>query len=86
MITRNQDRNRHQIQMFCMDDLVPQDHLLRLIDRAIDWSFIYELVQEKYSPDFGRPSIDPVVLIKIPFIQYLYGRRPGGQRRGPRGL
>ena len=75
MITRNQDRNRHQIQMFCMDDLVPQDHLLRLIDRAIDWSFIYELVQEKYSPDFGRPSIDPVVLIKIPFIQYLYGIR-----------
>ena len=61
--------------MFCMDDLVPQDHLLRLIDRAIDWSFIYDLVQEKYSPDFGRPGIDPVVLIKIPFIQYLYGIR-----------
>ena len=72
MITKNQDQNRHQIQMFCMDDLVPQDHLLRLIDRAIDWSFIYDLVQEKYSPDFGRPGIDPVVLIKIPFIQYLY--------------
>ena len=75
MITKNQDQNRHQIQMFCMDDLVPQDHLLRLIDRAIDWSFIYDLVQEKYSPDFGRPGIDPVVLIKIPFIQYLYGIR-----------
>ena len=29
--------------MFCMDDLVPQDHLLRLIDQAIDWSFIYDL-------------------------------------------
>ena len=75
MITKNQDQNRHQIQMFCLDDLVPQDHLLRLIDRAIDWSFIYDLVQEKYSPDFGRPGIDPVVLIKIPFIQYLYGIR-----------
>ena len=61
--------------MFCMDDLVPQNHLLRLIDSAIDWSFIYDLVKEKYSPDFGRPSIDPVVLIKIPFIQYLYGIR-----------
>lgn len=75
MLTQNQDKNRHQIQMFCMDDLVPQNHLLRLIDGAIDWSFIYDLVKEKYSPDFGRPSIDPVVLIKIPFIQYLYGIR-----------
>ena len=73
MLTQNQDKNRHQIQMFCMDDLVPQNHLLRLIDGAIDWSFIYDLVKEKYSPDFGRPSLDPVVLIKIPFIQYLYG-------------
>ena len=55
--------------------LVPQDHLLRLIDQAIDWSFIYELVIDKYSADNGRPSMDPVMLIKIPFIQYLYGIR-----------
>ena len=58
-----------------MDDLVPKDHLLRLIDKAIDWTFIYDLVEDKYSPDFGRPSMDPVMLIKIPFIQYLYGIR-----------
>ncbi len=58
-----------------MDDLVPQDHLLRLIDQAIDWSFIYDLVIDKYSADNGRPSMDPVMLIKIPFIQYLYGIR-----------
>ena len=73
MMTQNADKKREQIQMFCMDDLVPQDHLLRLIDKAIDWSFIYDLVEEKYCSDNGRPSIDPVVLIKIPFIQYLYG-------------
>ncbi len=73
MMTQNTDKKREQIQMFCMDDLIPQDHLLRLIDKAIDWSFIYDLVEEKYCSDNGRPSIDPVVLIKIPFIQYLYG-------------
>ena len=73
MMTQNADKKREQIQMFCMDDLVPKDHLLRLIDRAIDWSFIYDLAEEKYSSDNGRPSIDPVVLIKIPLIQYLYG-------------
>ncbi len=73
MMTQNADKKREQIQMFCMDDLVPQDHLLRLIDKAIRWEFIYELVEDKYSSDNGRPSMDPVMLIKIPFIQYLYG-------------
>lgn len=75
MLTQNSDKKRDQLQIFCMDDLVPQDHLLRLIDKAIDWSFIYDLVQDKYSIDTGRPSMDPVMLIKIPFIQYLYGIR-----------
>ena len=73
MMTQNADKKREQMLMFCMDDLVPQDHLLRIIDKAIDWNFIYGLVEDKYSPDFGRPSMDPVMLIKIPLIQYLYG-------------
>ena len=75
MMTQNTEKNRTQIQMFCIDDLVPQDHLLRIIDKAIDWTFIYDLVEDKYCQDNGRPSMDPVSLIKIPFIQYLYGIR-----------
>ena len=75
MMTQESTNARDQYQFFCMDDLVPADHLLRMIDKAIDWSFIYDLVQEKYCADNGRPSIDPVTLIKIPFIQYLYGIR-----------
>ena len=75
MMTQNTEKNRTQIQMFCIDDLVPQNHLLRIIDKAIDWTFIYDLVEDKYSHDNGRPSMDPVSLIKIPFIQYLYGIR-----------
>ena len=73
MMTKNADKKREQMMMFCMDDMVPQNHMLRLIDKAIDWTFIYDLVEEKYCPDNGRPSMDPVMLIKIPFIQYLYG-------------
>ena len=73
MMTKNADKKREQMQLFCMDDMVPQDHMLRLIDKAIDWNFIYDLVEDKYCPDNGRPSMDPVMLIKIPFIQYLYG-------------
>ena len=75
MMTQNPDKKREQVVMMCMDDMVPEDHLLRLIDKAIDWTFIYDLVEDRYSPDQGRPSLDPVMLIKIPFIQYLYGIR-----------
>ena len=48
MMTRDADKKRNQMLMFCMDDMVPQDHLLRKIDRAIDWNFIYDLVEDKY--------------------------------------
>ena len=75
MLTRNAEKKREQVQYFCMDDLVPKDHILRLVEDAIDWGFIYDLVEEKYSPDQGRPSMDPVTLIKIPVIQYLFGIR-----------
>lgn len=73
MMTQDNEKIRTQIQMVCIDELVPQDHLLRFIDKAIDWSFIYDLVKDTYADGVGRPSIDPVTLIKIPFIQYLYG-------------
>lgn len=75
MLNEKSEDNRKQISFCCMDDLVPKDHILRKIEKAIDFSFIYDLVQDKYSEDTGRPSIDPVVLFKIVFIQYLFGIR-----------
>lgn len=44
MMTRDADKKREQMMMFSMDDIVPNDHMLRKIDRAIDWNFIYDLV------------------------------------------
>ena len=75
MLNEKSEDNRKQISFCCMDDLVPKDHILRKIEKAIDFSFIYDLVKDKYSEDTGRPSIDPVVLFKIVFIQYLFGIR-----------
>ena len=59
--------------MISLDQLVPEDHLLRKIDKYVDFDFIYDLVEDKYSTETGRPSIDPVTLIKIPIIQYMFG-------------
>lgn len=74
MITKSDSNGKKtQVQMISLDQLVPQDHLLRKIDRYVDFDFIYDLVEEKYSAKTGRPGIDPVVLIKIPIIQYMYG-------------
>lgn len=65
--------NRYQIEMISIEDLIPQDHLLRQISDAVDFSKIYEFVEELYCDDNGRPSIDPVVLFKMVLIQHLYG-------------
>lgn len=64
---------RDQIGFYSLDDLVPQEHLLRNIDKYFDFKFINELVEDKYDENNGRPSLDPVLLIKLPLIQYLYG-------------
>lgn len=65
-----------QIQFISLEDLVPKDHILRAIDRAIDFSFIYDEVEGLYSSyEAGRPGIDPVSLFKLVFIQYLFGIR-----------
>jgi transposase len=58
--------------MNTMEDLVPQDHLVRRLENALDWSFIYPLVENLYSP-IGRPSIDPVVLFKLIVINKVFG-------------
>lgn len=64
---------RKQTEFVTLDTLVPQNHLLRKIDTAIDFSKIYEFVDDLYCEDNGRPSIDPVVLFKIVLIQHIYG-------------
>lgn len=51
-----------------LDDLVPEDHLLRKVDKIVDFDFIYKLIEPLYNEDEGRPSLDPVILIKLPLI------------------
>ena len=62
-----------EIFMTTMEDLVPKESLFRKVDKYIDFTFIYEEVKDLYCSDNGRPSIDPVVLFKLVFIQALDG-------------
>ena len=62
-----------EILMTTMEELVPDDSLFRKVDKYIDFTFIYDKVKDLYCSDNGRPSIDPVVLFKLVFIQALDG-------------
>lgn len=67
-------KNSSQMRMLFIDinDLVPETIYLKQIDNLVDFEFIYELAAPFYSTN-GRKSIDPVTLIKILLIGYLYG-------------
>ena len=66
---------RQAIEMLCTDILVPKEHLLRKIDRAVDFNRIYEFVEGLYCKDNGRLSCEPVVLFKLDMIKHLFGVR-----------
>jgi transposase len=57
---------------FRLEDQIPENHLLRLIDKHVSFAFVREQLQDSYS-DTGRPSIDPELLLRILLIGYLYG-------------
>jgi transposase len=54
-----------QVAMVCLDELVPEDCRYRKLDRLVDWSFVREAAAPYYAEEVGRPSIDPVVLVKL---------------------
>ena len=72
---REHDNRQIGMEFVSIEELVPQDHLLRKINRVIDFEFIREKVKGLYCADNGRPAIDPVVLFKMLFLGYLYGVR-----------
>ncbi|MCK1981964.1 MULTISPECIES: IS1182 family transposase [Peribacillus] len=74
MLSKHNSIQRDQLEMITLDQLVPANHLVRKMEASIDFTFIYDLVIDMYS-EVGRPSIDPVILVKLTFIQYTFGIR-----------
>ena len=59
---------------FRIEDHVPQDHLLRSVDRFVDLTGIREHLKPFYSAT-GRPSVDPELMIRMLLIGYCMGIR-----------
>src|ERR1700739_559219 len=68
----NHSRSESLFYYFRLEDQVPENHLLRLIDRHVSLQFIRAKLKDCYS-DAGRPSIDPELLLRMLLIGYLYG-------------
>jgi transposase len=74
IMLKSKEMSQNEYEFISIDELVPENHLLRLIDKHIDLSFILEKIQSFYSEDNGRPT-DPLILFKMMFIGYIYGIR-----------
>lgn len=72
---KEKSSHNNKMELVALDQLVPEDHLLRKIDKTISFRFIYEKVEHLYCKDNGRPPVDPVLLFKMMFLGYLYGIR-----------
>ena len=55
-----------------LEELMPEKHFLRDLERCVDFGFIYDVVEPLYAK-IGRPSVDPVLLVKMLLLGYLYG-------------
>ena len=67
-------KNSGQVDMFdhvIFEKLIPKNHLLVKIDSTVDFSFVYDKVKDKYST-IGRGSKDPIMMLKILLLEYLY--------------
>ena len=70
---RNQDQGQ-LFYSFDLDAVVPEDHLVREIAAVLDLSWIHSELAPHY-PTMGRPSIDPVLMIRMLIIGYVFAIR-----------
>ncbi len=59
---------------FRLDEAVPDDHLVRKIDAVLDLSWVHAELAPHY-PTLGRPSVDPVLMIRMLIVGYVFGLR-----------
>jgi transposase len=57
-----------------LDDLVPQSHFYRQLERTLDLAFVRDLGRDAYA-EIGRPSLDPVVFFKLQLVLFFEGLR-----------
>ena len=70
---REKRERQQQMDLVILEQMIPEDHLLRRIDEAVDFSFIHDLCAPLYCENNGRPAIEPEILFRMLIVGYLYG-------------
>ncbi len=65
----SKERRFVPLERITLEQLVPQDHFYRQVERTLDLSFVRELVAPFYAAG-GRPSVDPVVFFKLQLVMF----------------
>ena len=73
MLKRTESKQM-KMSFITLEELMPQKHFLRDLDKLVDFDFVYDKVSNLYSTT-GRPSIDPGVMIKMLLIGYILWNR-----------
>jgi transposase len=74
MMGRRENRQGQFFYSFDLDKVVPPDHLVRQIDSVLDLSWVHRELASYYSHT-GRPSVDPVLMIRMLLVGYVFAIR-----------
>src|SRR5215207_9157150 len=74
MLGRQESGQGQFFYSFDLDKVVPPDHLVRQIDGLLDLSWVHDELAPFYSHT-GRPSIDPVLMIRMLIVGYVFALR-----------
>jgi transposase len=58
---------------YLYDRVVLVDHLLRQINQVVDFSFVRQILEDRYHTDLGRPAKDPEFMLRLCLLQYIHG-------------
>jgi transposase len=67
-------RDFDTLDAFTLEDLVPDDHFYRHLEKSLDLTFVRDLVRDAYAA-LGRPSVDPIVFFKLQLVLFFEGLR-----------
>lgn len=73
MIGKNDQRQQEMFIPGSLEKLIPQDHILKRVDRVLDLSWLRDEVSDCYCTDNGRPGIDPEAAVRLMIAGFLHG-------------
>ena len=73
LANKRMNNGRLAVSSVTLDSLIPEDHIIRKIDAAIDWERRCVPMRDCYNRERGRHAFEPEVLLAIALWRHIYG-------------